>query len=101
MKFFLLFVVAIAVALASPERKEEVVTTQDDVELGGYSFAYETRDGQAREERGEMKDIGTEDEVMYVRGTYSFVGDDGQTYTVSYIADENGFKPSAPHIPKN
>ncbi|CRL03001.1 CLUMA_CG016579, isoform A [Clunio marinus] len=101
MKFLLLFVVAIAVTLASPERKEEVVTTQNGVGLGGYSFAYETKDGQVREEHGNMKNNETEDGVMYVRGTYSFVGDDGQTYTVSYIIDENGFQPSPPHIPKD
>jgi hypothetical protein len=46
-----------------------------------------------------VNNLGSENESISVRGSFSFVGDDGQTYTVTYIADENGFQPSAPHIP--
>ena len=62
-----------------------------------YSFAQS--DGQKREEQAVLKNVGTENEAISVRGSFSFVGDDGQTYTVTYIADENGFQPSAPHLP--
>ena len=34
-------------------------------------------------------------------GSYSYVGPDGQTYQVDWYADETGYHPSAPHIPKN
>lgn len=63
------------------------------------TFSYETSDGVSRQEQAELKDIGAENPALSVRGSYQFVGDDGQTYTVTYIADENGFQPSAPHIP--
>ena len=62
-------------------------------------YSFEQSDGQKREEQAELKNIGTENEAISVRGSFSFVGDDGQTYTVNYIADENGFQPSAAHLP--
>jgi len=60
---------------------------------------FEQSDGQVRQEAGEVRNAGAENEFVAVRGSFSFVGDDGQTYTVTYVADENGFQPSAAHIP--
>ena len=34
-----------------------------------------------------------------VQGTYTFVGDDGRTYSVSYQANEAGFQPQADFLP--
>ena len=60
---------------------------------------YEQSDGQSRQEEAVVNNLGSENESISVKGSFSFVGDDGQTYTVTYIADENGFQPSAAHIP--
>lgn len=62
--------------------------------------SYETSDGQSRDEEAQLKNIGTEQEAISVRGSYSFVAPDGQTYTVNFVADENGFQPEGAHIPK-
>lgn len=58
-----------------------------------YYDRYELSDGQRHNEEGEVKNIGEESAIV-VKGSFSFVGDDGKTYVINYIADENGFQPS-------
>ena len=40
-----------------------------------------------------------EEGSLSVSGSYSYIGDDGQTYTVTYTADENGFHAEGAHLP--
>ncbi|KAJ4449573.1 hypothetical protein ANN_00975 [Periplaneta americana] len=61
---------------------------------GVYKFSYEGGDGTKVEESGQPNG-----EIETVRGSFSFVGLDGQTYSVTYTADENGFVPQAAHLP--
>lgn len=61
---------------------------------------FETSDGTSQHEHGELKHLeGSETDSIAVRGTYSYVGTDGVTYTVNYVADENGFQPEGAHLP--
>lgn len=62
--------------------------------------SWEQSDGQSHQEHAELKNAGAENEALAVRGSFSFVAPDGQTYTVNYIADENGFQPEGAHLPK-
>lgn len=62
-------------------------------------FSVDTSDGFQKEEQGEIKNAGTDEESLAVTGSYSYVGDDGKTYSVKYTADENGFQPEGEHIP--
>lgn len=39
-----------------------------------------------------------ENPFLVVKGSYSYIGPDGVTYTVTYTADENGFHPEGTHI---
>ncbi|XP_053696314.1 endocuticle structural glycoprotein ABD-5-like [Sabethes cyaneus] len=65
--------------------------------LDGYKFTYELSDGQIRSEVGTYRDSkdaeGKDIKVLFVQGSYSFVGPDGKTYWVNYTADENGYHP--------
>ncbi|XP_050071545.1 endocuticle structural glycoprotein SgAbd-5-like [Anopheles maculipalpis] len=62
----------------------------------GYSFEYELSDEQRRKEEGSLRyskdDEGKDVQFVAVQGRYSYVGDDGRTYWVEYIADENGYR---------
>lgn len=46
-----------------------------------------------------MENLGSDKAEQVVEGSYSYVGDNGQTYTVNYIADSNGFRASGDHLP--
>lgn len=41
-----------------------------------------------------MKNAGTENEAMSVRGSYTWVDPEGVSHLVTYVADENGFNPT-------
>lgn len=62
-------------------------------------FSYETSDGQVREETGTVTKVDDKLSVLAVKGFYSYVGTDGETYKVDYVADRNGFQPRGDHIP--
>lgn len=37
--------------------------------------------------------------IQVMQGSYSYTGPDGILYTITYIADENGFRAEGAHIP--
>lgn len=46
-----------------------------------------------------MKNAGAEDQIQVITGSYSYVDPDGNTITVTYNADENGFVAQGDHLP--
>ncbi|EDV41244.1 uncharacterized protein Dana_GF10922 [Drosophila ananassae] len=97
MKFLIAFVALFALALAAPDAYIE--NLESDVGPENFNYAYKTSDGQQGEASGVLNYPGSDHESLAVKGSYSFVGDDGVTYTVNYIADENGFQPQGAHLP--
>lgn len=66
---------------------------------GSYSYSYETANGIQAQEDGQLNHQGTDDEAFEAKGSFSYTADDGQTYQVSYVANENGFQPEGAHLP--
>ncbi|OXU21786.1 hypothetical protein TSAR_007244 [Trichomalopsis sarcophagae] len=99
---FLAALVAVAVAAppASHDQHQVVLLKQqlhNNIGTGeGYEFSFEQDDGQKRQEYAEPIQVIAEDgssQTAYrVRGSYSYQHPDTkQEYTVTYVADENGF----------
>uniref|UniRef100_A0A8W7P2R2 Larval cuticle protein 8 n=1 Tax=Anopheles coluzzii TaxID=1518534 RepID=A0A8W7P2R2_ANOCL len=103
MKTIIAFAFVVALALAAPlddSKNAQILKYENDnIGVDGYKFAFETSDGHQRQEQAELKKLGDDVEALVVRGSYSFTGDDGQVYTVNYVADENGFQPEGAHLP--
>ncbi|XP_053956790.1 larval cuticle protein 65Ag1-like [Anastrepha obliqua] len=97
--FFALFSQTLAVQ-APVEHHVEIVRQDADITPENYKYGFETSDGTQHDEEGQLKNVGTDDEAIVVKGSYKYVGDDGVTYEVSYTADENGFQPVGEHLPQ-
>ncbi|KAJ0179911.1 hypothetical protein K1T71_004502 [Dendrolimus kikuchii] len=81
---------------AAPQIPQDVQIVRYDVNNAGidsYNFAWELSDGTKHEEQGQLKNQGTDNEGIAVQGQYSWLAPDGVVYTVTYVADENGFQP--------
>ena len=63
-----------------------------------FRYNFETENDIKQEAEGELKEVdGTQ--VVVMRGSYSYIGADGQEYVVDWYADETGYHPSAAHLP--
>ncbi|KAJ8732699.1 hypothetical protein PYW07_015298 [Mythimna separata] len=87
-------------ALATPQ----IVQKAEDVKLlryesnndglGTYSFAYDQSDSSKRNEEGELKNAGTDNAFVAVKGSFTWKAPDNSYHTINYVADENGYHPS-------
>ncbi|BES92883.1 Cuticular protein [Nesidiocoris tenuis] len=66
---------------------------------GSYKYSFEGGDGTRAEQTGQLKSIG-QDAGEVSQGSYSYVGDDGKTYSLTYTADETGYHPAGDHLPQ-
>ncbi|XP_073951989.1 endocuticle structural glycoprotein SgAbd-5-like [Choristoneura fumiferana] len=106
MKLLVVVALVMSVAAAAPQQRpqrqsqgagSEVQILRFDSDNNGidsYNFAYEQSNGQKQQEQGELRNAGAENESIAVKGSYAWVGPDGVTYIVTYVADENGFQPT-------
>merc|ERR1711872_220602 len=104
MKSMILLSVFLAVAAAAPQETKVILiksqTQNRDTEKQEYSFSYETENGISVSESGVQKQIGDKPEEAGTvsQGKYSYP-EDSVTYTVTWVADENGFQAKGDHLP--
>uniref|UniRef100_A0A0K2V0G8 Cuticular protein 113, RR1 family (AGAP010887PA)like [Tribolium castaneum] n=1 Tax=Lepeophtheirus salmonis TaxID=72036 RepID=A0A0K2V0G8_LEPSM len=65
-----------------------------------FDYAFQSENGIRQQAVGKTKVVG-DTEVVVMKGSYEYVGPDAQTYVVDWYADETGYHPSAPHLPKD
>ncbi|KYN41853.1 Larval cuticle protein LCP-17, partial [Trachymyrmex septentrionalis] len=66
---------------------------------GSYNYNYETGNGIQVQEEGHLNNVGTDSEALEAHGSFSYTGPEGQTYQISYVANENGFQAEGAHLP--
>lgn len=78
---------------AAKDRNSNILTLSNDVNPDSYSYGFETDNGIAVEENGVAVN------GIQAEGGFSYQGDDGQVYKVTYTADEGGYRPQGAHLP--
>ncbi|XP_045764318.1 larval cuticle protein LCP-30-like [Maniola jurtina] len=76
-----------------------IIEQENDINENTYQYKYRTENGISAGESG-VVDAGNPQGGTRVQGFYEYIGDDGLTYRVDYVADENGFRASGAHLPK-
>lgn len=86
---------SIVASEGSDADKTRASTLKFSNEIGSenYSYGFETDNGIAAGESGVAAD------GIKANGEYSYKGDDGKVYSVSYTADKGGYKPQGSHLP--
>ncbi|XP_063830499.1 mucin-2-like [Ostrinia nubilalis] len=80
-------------AQAAFDRVANTLRFENEVGPESYHYAYETDNGISAEENGLAIN------GVQAQGGFSYTGDDGKVYSVSYIADEGGYQPRGDHLP--
>ncbi|XP_055590150.1 endocuticle structural glycoprotein SgAbd-3-like [Uranotaenia lowii] len=102
-KLIVLLSVALVVSgqTKPPSKFKEIpiVSLENIQEVDGkFRYSYEGGDGTRASQDGQQIFVNNNAGTA-TQGQYTYQGDDGKTYTVSYIADENGYRASADHLP--
>ncbi|PZC82071.1 larval cuticle protein LCP-17 [Helicoverpa armigera] len=106
MKFLVVLAVAVACASAdvshvvSADYSAPVVKSSYDISPeGAFQYAYETGNGIYAQASGSVKNQNSEYPSLEVAGAYKYTAPDGTPVELSYVADENGYKPQGAHLP--
>ncbi|XP_063229005.1 endocuticle structural protein SgAbd-6-like [Bacillus rossius redtenbacheri] len=81
---------ALLAAAAALDSEVKIMSYVNDVRPDGYDFSYELSDGTMRQEKGTLRDAGTENEVWEVIGFSRWFSPDGQEHVQEYRADNRG-----------
>ncbi|XP_047517092.1 pupal cuticle protein 36-like [Pieris napi] len=77
----------------SADASAQILKLNSDVTAEGFSYEYETSNGI----RADASGVATNG--VQSQGSFSYKGDDGQDYSITYTADENGYQPRGAHLP--
>lgn len=91
----------IAAASAAPANEPvPIVSQQMSIEPeGSFHWSYESGDGTKQVQDGQLKVVDKDTSVGTMQGSFEYKGDDGQVYSITYVADENGYQPQGNHLP--
>ncbi|KAF7287144.1 larval cuticle protein LCP-17-like [Rhynchophorus ferrugineus] len=98
--FAALLATSLALGPGGDPRQAQILKSDFDIQPeGSYQYAYETDNGIAAQEQGNIQPQGPEQAIKSVSGSFQFLTPENEQIQVSYIADENGYQPSGNALP--
>ncbi|XP_047536026.1 pupal cuticle protein 36-like [Vanessa atalanta] len=77
----------------SADANAQILRLNNEVTAEGFSYDFETSNGI----RADASGVATNG--VQSQGSFAYKGDDGQDYSITYTADENGYQPRGAHLP--
>ncbi|XP_035440438.2 larval cuticle protein LCP-14 [Spodoptera frugiperda] len=99
MKTFIVAVCIFACALAADQTSQILRSDYAQSPNGEYQYVFETDNGISGQASGKVKNVGKDDVALEVTGSNAFKSPEGNVYSLSYIANENGYQPQADYLP--
>ncbi|XP_035440451.1 larval cuticle protein LCP-17-like [Spodoptera frugiperda] len=106
MKFLVVLAVAVACASADVSHvvKDDfhapIESSSFDIEpQGDFKYSFKTGNGIYAEESGVLKNANSDYPSLDVSGGFKYTSPEGQAIELSYVADENGYRPQGSHLP--
>lgn len=78
---------------SSADAGAQILKLNSEVTAEGFSYDFETSNGI----RADAQGVATNG--VQSQGSFAYKGDDGQDYSITYTADENGYQPQGAHLP--
>lgn len=78
---------------SSADANAQILRQNSEVTAEGFSYDFETSNGI----RADASGVATNG--VQSQGSFAYKGDDGQDYSITYTADENGYQPQGAHLP--
>ena len=88
-----------AVAYAgAPHDSVQVLKSESEVNPDSFRIGLELDNGQIQHQSGQLSGKG-EELALVQQGDFQWVSPEGETISLKYIADENGYQPEGAHLP--
>ncbi|XP_026734679.1 larval cuticle protein LCP-14-like [Trichoplusia ni] len=100
MKTAIIALLFVACASAAEDKAASIVSfvNQQNPE-GNYEYAFQTDNGISGNAQGQLKTINKDESAVVVSGGNSYISPEGESISLTYIADENGYQPQGSHLP--
>lgn len=81
------------------DNQAQILRSEAVVNPDSFQYEYETSNGIAANEAGQLKQFTQEEAAVVAQGAFRWTAPDGTPISIQYVADETGYHPTGDHLP--